>query len=88
MDTTSLKDRSIVITGGKFERFTNAGPAIQIDGGGALTLVAPWFPMHKAATEVIQVLSVPTKKILILNGEVTPDTVPWSTTPGIVSALP
>lgn len=81
-------NRSIVITGGKFERFTNAGPAIQIDGGGSLTLIAPWFPMHTRAREVIEVLSAPSKKILILNGEVTPDTVPWSTTPGAISALP
>jgi hypothetical protein len=87
-DLRLTDNRSIVVTGGKFERYTNAGPAIQIDGGEALTLIGPWFPMHNRAAEVIHVLSPLTKKILILNGNVTPDGVPWSTTPGVVSALP
>jgi hypothetical protein len=37
---------------------------------------------------VIKVLAKPARKVLILNGEVTPDTVPWTATPDAVTALP
>jgi len=34
------------------------------------------------------VLAKPGRKVLILNGEVTPEQVPWTTTPDAVTALP
>jgi hypothetical protein len=79
---------NLTITGGRFERFVDAGPAIELDGGVAITLSAPRFQMGNSAREVIKVLAKPARKVLILNGEVTPDTVPWTTTPDAVTALP
>lgn len=79
---------NLTITGGRFERFINDGPAIELDGDVAVTLSTPRFQMGRGATEVIRVLRAPSKKVLILNGEVTPVTVPWSTTPEAVTALP
>ena len=79
---------NLTITGGRFERFINDGPAIEVDGDVAVTMSTPRFQMGRGATEVIKVLKKPAKKVLILNGEVTPDTVVWSTTTDAVSTLP
>jgi len=79
---------NVTITGGRFERFVDAGPAIELDGGVAMTLSTPRFQMGAGAREVIKVLAKPGRKVLILNGEVTPEQVPWTTTPDAVTALP
>ena len=79
---------TLAITGGRLERFINAGPAIQIDGAAAVTLTAPKIQMHRDAREVIRgSLARPKRRVLVLNGDVTPD-VPWTTTPDAVTALP
>jgi hypothetical protein len=78
---------SVVITGGNFERFINDGPAIQVDGGESITMTGPWFLMHKQAREVVNVVSPPKHRILILNGTVSPE-VPWSSAAERVMALP
>ncbi len=80
-------NQSVVITGGDYERFVNEGPAIEVDGGEAITMTGPWFRMHKAAHEVIAILSPPKKRILVLNGVVEPDT-PWTADAAKVVTLP
>jgi hypothetical protein len=78
---------TLAITGGRFERYVNAGPAIELDGGAAVTLTAPMIQMHRDAKEVIQVLAPPKRRVLVLNGAVTPD-VPWTTIADAVTVLP
>ena len=79
---------TVAVTGGQFERYVNAGPAVMVDGGTAITLTAFHARPRPGATEVIKMLAPPANKVLLLNGYKDQADVPWTTSTRDLSILP
>lgn len=79
---------SVTITGGTWERYVSAGPAIVTATGKSITVMGGRFMMHSGATEVVQVNSAPSQPIVLLNPMKDQAGVPWSTDIVNVVTLP
>jgi len=79
---------NVAIVGGEFERFFSPGPAVQVDGGKAITFTAAYARPHPRATEIIRIVAPTANRILILNGYTDQPGVPWTTSARDVTVLP
>jgi len=70
---------SVVINGGTWERYIDAGPAIKTRTGYSIVINGARFMMHASATEVVEVVSAPSQPIVLTNPYKDQSAVPWST---------